>query len=297
MLVTKRGDGLTFVTQYEHGALAGELAERWGNDRFAAPPGPLAEALTIAAAHHDDGWRELDDRPAFNPEQGRPAHFLELPLETTVPPYGRGVDAVYGRDPLAGALVGMHWTGLYSGRWGLQSSGGPVPHPLAEAVVAEQEPRWQASLRRAWDWDGPRSEFEAHAWHAYEVLQALDVTSLALSLIDPAQPSDAEVEPPLLTATLFPVEQPPGPRILPTVPTAPLGEHLDLRFSVPEPGVAAIDPWPFAGGGFAVELPSRRLPDEPLGEEESMAAYRAAPVEPIRWTLRPAGEQRTVQGA
>src|SRR5690606_222454 len=121
MLVTRRGDGFTLVTQYDHAALAGELAERWGNDRFALPPSPLAEALRVAAAHHDDGWRELDDRPAHNPDQGRPAHFLELPLETTVPPYGRGVDGVYARDPLAGALVGWHWTGLYSGRWGLQS--------------------------------------------------------------------------------------------------------------------------------------------------------------------------------
>ncbi len=285
--MTKRGDGFTFVTQYEHGALAGELAERWGNDRFAAPAAPFGAALRIAAAHHDDGWRELDDRPAVNAEAGRPAHFLELPLETTVPPYGRGVDGVYARDPLAGALVAAHWTGLYSGRWGLQSSGGPVPRPLAEAVVAEQEPRRQATLREAWDWQGLRSEFEANAWHAYEVLQALDVASLALSLVDPALPSDTGVEPPLLTATLSPVEQPPGARILPSVPTGPLGEHRDLLFSVPEPGVAAIDPWPFAGDGFTVELPARRLPDGAMSEEEATAAFHAAPVEPIRWALRP----------
>jgi hypothetical protein len=289
LLVTKRGDGFTFVTQYEHGALAGELAERWGNGRFAAPASPLGEALTIAAAHHDDGWRELDDRPAFNPAAGRPAHFLELPLETTVPPYGRGVDSVYERDPLAGALVGMHWTGLYSGRWGLQSSGGPVPHPLAEEVVAEQELRRQAALRESWEFEGLRSEFEANAWHAYEVLQALDVTSLALSLVDPAEPSGGEVERRLLTATLFPVEQPPGARVLPSVPTKPLGEHLDLLFSVPEPGVAAIDPWPFAGDGFTVELPARRLASEGLSEQEAAAAYREAAVEPIRWALRPMG--------
>jgi hypothetical protein len=286
LLVTKRGDGFRLVPQYEHGALAGELAERWGNDRFAMPAPPFAAALTIAAAHHDDGWRELDDVPAHNPEAGRPAHFLELPLERTVPPYGRGVDSVYARDLLAGALVQAHWTGLYSGRWGLQSSGGPVPHPLAEEVVAKGEPRRQQALREAWGFDGLRSEFEANAWHAYEVLQALDVISLALSLIDPAVPSDTAAEPPLLTATLFPVEQPPGARILPTVPTAPLREHLDLSFSVPEPGVAAIDPWPFAEPSFAVELRSRLLPRDGLAEEESHAAYHAATVEPIRWALR-----------
>jgi hypothetical protein len=285
MLVTERAGGLRLVTQYEHGALAGELAERWGNDRFATPATPFDAALTIAAAHHDDGWRELDDLPAHNPDAGRPAHFLELPLERTVPPYGRGVDSVYARDLLAGALVQAHWTGLYSGRWGLQSSGGPVPHPLAEEVVAKGEPRRQAALREAWGFEGLRSEFEANAWHAYEVLQALDVTSLALSLLDPTVPSDPAVEPPLLTTSLFPVEQPPGGRILPSVPTAPLGEHLDLRFWVPEPGVATIDPWPFSEPSFAVTLPSRRLPGEHLSEEESRAAYQGASVAPIRWTL------------
>jgi hypothetical protein len=250
------------------------------------PAEPLASALTIAAAHHDDGWRELDDLPAHNPDAGRPAHFLELPLERTIPPYGRGVESVYDRDRLGGALVEWHWTGLYSGRWGLQSSGGPVSHPLAEEVVEKGERRRAEALREAWAFDGLRSAFDANAWHAYEVLQALDVTSLALSLIDPAVRSDLTVEPPPLTATLFHVEQPPGARLLPTIPTAPLGEHRDLFFSVPEPGVASIDPWPFAEPSFAVELPSRRFAREGLGEEETALAYREAPVEPIRWTLR-----------
>jgi len=202
-----------------------------------------------------------------------------------VPPYGRGVESVYARDPLAGALVHGHWTGLYSGRWGLQSSSGPVPHPLAEEVVAKGEPRRQAALREAWGFEGLRSEFEANAWHAYEVLQALDVTSLALSLLDPTVPSDPGAEPPLITTTLFPVEQPPGGRILPSVPTAPLGEHLDLTLRVPEPGLAAIDPWPFTEPSFTVELPSRSLARDGLDEDRSRAAYRAAAIEPIRWTL------------
>src|SRR5579859_2231599 len=98
-------------------------------------------------------------RPAFNSEQGRLAHFLEVPLEETVGPYGRGVDAVYAQDVHAGALVSMHWAGLYRTRWGLQA-GGPVPHPLTAEVVAEQERRWVSALREAWGGNGLRSEFE-----------------------------------------------------------------------------------------------------------------------------------------
>ena len=283
MLVTRRRGGLTIVAQCDHGALAGELAARWGNERFAGPA--LGESLRIAAAHHDDGWRELDDLPAYNAEAGRPAHFLELALERTAPPYGRGVDSVYERDLLAGALVGMHWSGLYSGRWGLQARGGPVAHPLAEAVVVEQERRRQEAILEAWGHEGLRSEFEADVWYAYEVLQALDVMSLALSLLDPAEVTEPGAEAQPLTSTLFQVEQPPGGRVLPTVPVAPLGEHLDLVLTVPEPGVATIDPWPFEDTSFAVELPARVIEDAELPEEEGAAAFRAAPVTAIGWTL------------
>jgi hypothetical protein len=284
VLVTRRGERFTVVTQYDHGALAGVLAEQWGNERFAAPAARVRPALIAAAAHHDDGWRELDDKPEINAEAGRPAHFLELPLERTAPPYGRGVDSVYARDALAGALVGMHWTGLYSGRWGLQSSGGPLPHPLARRIVREQERRRQEALLEAWGYEGPRSEFEAAVWHAYEVLQALDVISLALSLTDPAAPTDPAAEPVQLTGILWAVEQPPGARVLPSVPTAPLGEHLDLTMTVTAPGAATIDPWPFTADELALELPARVLDAAP-SEAEAVAAFRAAPLEPIRWRL------------
>lgn len=285
MLVTRRGQLFTLVTQYDHGTLAGVLAEHWGNERFAAPAPRVREALLTAAAHHDDGWRELDDLPAHNAEAGRPAHFLELPLERTAPPYGRGVESVYARDPLAGALVAMHWTGLYSGRWGLESAGGPLPHPLAREVVAREEPRRTEALREAWGFEGRRSRFEADVWHAYEVLQALDIGSLALSLLDPAVPS-GDAEPRSLVATLAAVEQPPGARLLPTIPTGPLGEYPTLTLSVPEPGVAVVDPWPFAPDAFDAELPARSLPAVAMSEEEATSAFCAAPVEPLSWHLR-----------
>jgi Protein of unknown function (DUF3891) len=286
MIVSKRANGFTFVPQYEHGALAGELASRWGNERFAAPS--LAPALRIAAAHHDDGWRELDDLPAYNPEAGRPAHFLELPLERTIPPYGRGVDSVFARDPLAGALVAMHWTGLYWSRWGLQGSE-PLAHPLAEEVVAERERQRAETLLGAWrQAGGLRSEFEAHVWHAYEVLQALDVISLALSLLDPSRPTETSAEPVPVPSVLWAVEQPPGARLVPDVPTAPLGDHVDLTLLVAEPGRATIDPWPLAVERLELALPARVLADEWIPEEAGAAAYREAPVRPLEWTLTPA---------
>jgi len=288
MLVTRREDGFSCVMQYDHGTAAGELAERWGNGRFAAVTERFQPALVAAACHHDDGWRELDDLPLWNAEAGRPAHFLEVPRERTIPAYGRGVDSVYARDALAGALVGAHWTGLFSARWGLQEGGGPAGDELTGKVVAEQERRRQETLREVWAFEGLRSEFEAAAWHAYEVLQALDVISLALSLIDPAVPSGGS-EPLPLTTNLWRVEQPPGPRTLPAVPTGPLGEHLELAFAVAAPGRATIDPWPFAEAEIALSLPCRVLAGGGLPEREGAEEFRRAPVGSIEWSLAAPG--------
>jgi hypothetical protein len=282
MLITRRQGRLTLVTQPDHGRLAGQLGARWGNEQFATPT--PREALLVAATHHDDGWFELDGQPAFNDDAQRPAHFVELPLPQTVGPYGRGVDSVYARDPYGGALVSMHWAGLYSKRWGLQA-GGPAPHPLAAELVAEQERRWVAAVREAWDQSGLRSEFEANTWHAYEVLQALDFISLAVCLLDPEQPSGGREELPM-PVTLPHVDQPAGARIVPTVPLAAGGEHRDVKLWVSESGTVMLDPYPFGEQRFQLELPARELEDRRYSSaEEAAAAYHGATVRKLRVTI------------
>jgi Protein of unknown function (DUF3891) len=286
MLVTRRPtEGLCLITHPDHGRVAGELCRRWGNDRFEPPA--HRDALLIAATHHDDGWYELDGPPSFNPDQGRPAHFLELPLEVTVPPYGRGVDSVYARDVHAGALVSMHWGGLYHTRWGLHG-GDPVPHPLAVQIVAEQDHRRVAALREAWGGRGLRSEFERQTWYAYELLQAFDLMSLALGLIDVSQPNASDVEPAPVPSTLARVEQPPGPRSIPAVPVAPGGPYVQVALQIAAPGIVAVDPYPFAEAGFELELPARRLEDRRYqSADEAARAYHDAPAEPITIRIGP----------
>ena len=156
MLVTRRADQLTLITQPEHARAAGTLAQAWGNERFAIPA--LRDALICAATHHDDGWHELDSEPAYNADARRPANFVELALERTVGPYSRGVESVYERDTAAGVLVSMHFSGFYTARWGI-AGGSAVDHPLAREVVAAQEARWMPALREAWGYRGPRTVF------------------------------------------------------------------------------------------------------------------------------------------
>ncbi|HEY3725859.1 MAG TPA: DUF3891 family protein [Solirubrobacteraceae bacterium] len=282
MLVTRRGANLTLITQPEHARLAGQLAAAWGNERFAVPA--AREALLIAATHHDDGWLELDGLPVYNERARRPAHFVELPLERTVGPYSRGVESVYRRDPHAGALVSMHFSGFYTARWGIQG-GSPSDNPLAAEVVATQEARWMPALREAWGYRGPRSEFDARTWHAYELMQALDVMSLGLGLADLERPS-GDGQPVIVTATLARVDQPPGARIVPAVPVALGGQRVDLMLSVTAPWRLRVDPYPFSNATFELRIEARELDDRQYDSaEEAAAAFHAAEAQELTITV------------
>ena len=60
---TRRDGRLTLITQPDHAALAGRMAESWGNEHFATPA--ARDALISAAVHHDDGWLH-QFTPVFN---------------------------------------------------------------------------------------------------------------------------------------------------------------------------------------------------------------------------------------
>jgi hypothetical protein len=281
VLVTRRGGRLALVTQPDHAAIAGTLARYWGNAEFATP---LArEALICAAEHHDDGWLELDSRPMFNHQQRRPAHFVELALTDTVGPYTRGVESVYARDQHAGVLVSMHFSGFYTSRWGVDG-GAPSENPLALDVVATQEARWVPALREAWGYRGRRSEFDAHNWHAYEILQAVDLLSLALCLMDVEQaPPSAPID---VANSLATIDQTAGPRLITGVPAAPGGPYATLDATVAEAGAVQVEPYPFSEPEFELLIVVRELEDrEYEGPEDAASAYREGAVRELPVTL------------
>ena len=283
MLVTQRGSRLACVTQYGHGEVAGALAEHWGNDDFEA--GSPHASLVAAATHHDDGWHALDDVPVLNREAGRPAHFTEVPSAQTIAAYAGGVEALYRDDPHAGVLVSMHWSGLFCARWGLEQ-GGPSEAPAAAATAREQERRWRASALELWGYRGPRSEFESRLWHSYEVLQALDLLSLFLCLADLRQPTELAAPIVRVQATLRELDQRPGPRSLPAVPTRRAGEHVTLTAGVLAPGTVSVTPFPFAGSSLEVSVPVRPLSRCSYATAaRAVNAYHAAAISPVRCTL------------
>jgi hypothetical protein len=270
VLISRREpDQLCLVTQPDHAALAGALAQHWGNPEFS--PGSRQQSLIAAATRHDDGWATIDGAPAILEAEGRPAHFLEVDLPDTVAPYGAGVDRLYRDDVYAGILTSRHWAGLYSSRWGVQDSP-PVGHPAALAVVAEQEARAARQSRALWDGDGLRSAFERGLWHDYEVLQALDLLSLALCLIDLESPTAVDEAARAVPATLRGIDQPAGGRLVPNVPTAG-DDHVTLELTVLRPGLVELDPYPFDGPVVNGKIRARLLDD--VGHDDAAAAAAA----------------------
>lgn len=278
MIVTRRGDELHLVSQVDHGRLAGVLAASWGNDRFATPA--VRDALLIAATHHDDGWAELE--PLYHQGEGRPRHFTEVSLADTVAAHRAAIDEAYERYLLAGALSGMHRTGLHSSRWGL--GGSPDTDPLAAELVADEERRWVVAIRRSWDFVGRRSQFEAEVWFAYEVLQAIDLLALAIPMFDLGVPSGTG-EALTMGAVLASIDQPAEARLVDSVPTRVGGDQVDMRVWVQEPGRVLLKPYPFGSRELELEFPVRRIEDRRYSEQELDAVYRDAPVDRIALTL------------
>jgi uncharacterized protein DUF3891 len=284
VLISRRDGQLCLVTQPDHAALAGALAKRWGNERFA--PEGVGESLIAAATRHDDGWAEIDGRPAVLEAEGRPARFLEVDLPDTVGPYGAGVERLYADDAYAGVLTSRHWAGLYSSRWGVQDSP-PVGHPAARAVVEEQELRAARESLALWGGRGLRSAFEAALWRDYELLQALDFLSLAMCLVDLGTPTDASAAPVPVPATLRELEQPPGARLVPNVPDAD-GAHVTITVTVRRPGVVELDPYPLAEPVVAGRVRARLIDDarHPSGDAAARA-FHDAEVTELEFTAVP----------
>jgi hypothetical protein len=275
MIVTKRQEGLHLVKQYDHGTLAGDFTRHWGNERFDRPE-PF-ESCRLASSMHDEGWRTYDDEPAMNRSEERPAHFLEVPLAESVVFYKAGIDKIYTLDEYAGLMAGMHWTGLYRGRWGVQGSPAAPGEPLSELdrlkdeTVVQEETRWISVKHRTLAASDIRSEFETRLWHNYELLQAWDFLSLFVCLT-PLTKTGSGADPVPVGQTLASVSQSPGPRLVPRVPFGAGRGRTDLVLLVVDEGVVRVDPWPFRERSFSISVPLAVIPDRRYSSLDDVAA-------------------------
>lgn len=287
MIVSRAGGALRLVHQVEHGRVAGVLAAAWGNERFAAPD--PREPVVLAATRHDEGWRAWDARVLFDELARRPLHFLDIDAAEHIRLYRQGVERVSLADVYAGVLVGMHWTGLYRGRWSAPGAAARLGRDchdrrLQDDVVRAEEERWIGARAQAWTRDEPRSVFETRLWQHYDLLQVWDLLSLYLAVMPPDSTSAGPPVP--WGPQLRDLEHPGRAVTLPAVAARPGGERIQLTASLPFPGVVALDPFPFAGP-LSVDLEETVLPDRTWGAAEVAERVRSTRTTPVSWQLVP----------
>lgn len=79
------------------------------------PNAPRRASIFHAIAEHDNGWRDVDDRPIVDDGSGAILDFISAPLDVRQGIWPRGV-ARLAEDPWAAALVAEHAVFIYA-RW------------------------------------------------------------------------------------------------------------------------------------------------------------------------------------
>lgn len=253
MIIAAADGRVRFVTQPDHAALAGQFADRWGNEEFERPtPRP---AVANAAYNHDVGWWEYDRGPRLD-EDGSPLGFRDVPAESWIDLYDRGISVVAELDPYAGLLASMHGSGLRRRRYGLSPSW-PPPQPAFAGFIEREESRQRQLFARVTDMDRyrrfaeddaplldslhesgqPPNGLESRLWHNYRLLQAWDVLSL-------------------LFCETMSIST---PRTIEAVPPAPGVSGRSIQLERCGENEFSVDPFPFDTSPVEFTIPARTL--------------------------------------
>lgn len=241
--------GWQLVTHPDHARLAGQIAEAWGNERFARPD-PF-DPILAAVRRHDDGWIARDAAPFLTPD-GRPeaftrklvgayAAFEEIDLPRYLEVRGAATEAVARDNPLAGVLVSMHTVNLLTEQADLESIR-PEHREIHRAFVDGQR-RWQQKTADTLNLSAGMLR------RGFEFLQACDNLSLILC---------ADYHEAIPLRHTHPDRE---------------GVRRTLQCRGIVGGVWQIDPWPFVADEIALELPCRDVDRAACG---NLTAYREA---------------------
>jgi hypothetical protein len=150
MLRRDEGANWLVLTQPEHAALSGRLAQEW-----ATLPEPRIETL-LAVYEHDNGHAPTDANGHWNAQTGAVQDFRSAPPETQADIARRGVARLAADYPYAALLVAIHF-GEHAAKERLRAALRADPATAADATTE----RINA---------------------AYQLLQACDALSLAVCL-------------------------------------------------------------------------------------------------------------------
>jgi hypothetical protein len=271
MIIQEQGDQLVLIRQTDHAVLSGFFAREWGNERFGRPE-PFA-SFCLAAAEHDNGWREWELLPELDLKTRLPYSFMSLPTEEHVALYQRGIERLVKADHYAGLLVSMHCTGLYD-RTRATLPGFSAKYVKAnETQIASefvqrlrlQQLRLKVDLRA----NAEKKKFaeEKILQANYQRLEALDRLSLYFCF---APREDATID---------------------QVPTDDQGGETDWDVRPEEGNSVTLAPYPFRRNPMDFSILARRIPKRVYGDDLDLQKTIArAPYFAMKFSLRAAGE-------
>ncbi len=225
--------GLLLIPQTAHAWVSGQLALRWGNERFARPE-PWEE-LMLVAAQHDSGWAEWELAPRIHSD-GRPVGFREMDLEEHFAIWQRSAERMQPTSLYGALLISMHAMRLYERR--LQDDERADTPEMQQRIrgFMDDQRAFQEWIRRTLAGHpryGPALEEEALA-DAFRLLQIWDLLSLLLLMG------------PLPTYTVQ------------EVPVAP-GARTVIQLAPRHGRTLTFDPYPFGEAPFTVRADGRWL--------------------------------------
>jgi hypothetical protein len=256
------------ITQHDHALLAGRLARRFGNARFARPQ--PAEPTLRGIDLHDSGWPLHDQAPTLNARH-LPLDVFETPRDIGLKVWTASVERAAAENLYSGLLVSLHVLSLSQLLADLHRS----PRDQFEInKFQHREIERQEEFRRELGLPTdlplkmglaePRIDpREDELTFNFRLLQAMDRVSLALC------------------CTNEPFDQ------IKNLPPQPGEPGLAVKLQKDGPTGLIVEPWIFDSPQLAESIICRRLPATPLADDVALAAaYAAAPEETLFFTLR-----------
>jgi hypothetical protein len=243
MFLHREGDpaGTYLISQTSHSWLAWQVAEHWGNRRFARPA-PRAETVA-AILLHDCGWTEFDDAPSLDGD-GRPRTFDKLPVAEHLAIWRKSVLGAAQHSRYSGLLVSAHFAAMAERKLeSLLEKDDTAGARLAQSFVAEMgrlgdswtedlatDGRYQPFL------DGRGREVNIRLLNACDRISVFICASLS-------SPFEVRAQ-------------------------NPRGETETITFDLVDAMTWRVDPWPLQGERLNLHCEGRRLASSHFESEE-----------------------------